>query len=79
MFEILETIRSELQIAEQEKRKVTTFHFLVLKHASVLNKVDKYEFCDAVGMKESFVAEFDKMIRLAKHLETEGVILAKPI
>ncbi len=79
MNDLIDSIKSELESAALQSRKVTTFHFQVLKHASELEHIDKYEFCEMVGMKESFIAEFDKMMRLSRYLKGQDIVLAKVI
>ena len=78
-MELFDIIKTQLDRAEASNEKTATFHYLVLKHADVLGQVDKYQFCEAVGMKESFVAEFSKMINVSKIMKQRSVILALPL
>ncbi len=54
------------------------FHFQVLKNAHLLTGVDPIEFCKRVGVKDSYQAEFRKMINVAKLMAQLGVELTDP-
>lgn len=71
-MELLERIKSELQVAEREKRKMATFLSLVLIHANELRTLDPSEFCAQVGVPDSYRAEFQKMLAAERALAGMG-------
>lgn len=71
-MELIEQIKSQLQIAESEKRKMATFHSLVLIHAHTLKNMDPKEFCMQVGVPDSYQAEFRKMLAAERALAGMG-------
>ncbi len=54
-------IREALSDAEQSRNKIAMFHFITLKCAADFIDEDPKAFCKAVGMQESYSAEFLKM------------------
>ncbi|MCB9981169.1 MAG: hypothetical protein H6860_02075 [Rhodospirillales bacterium] len=54
-------IKEALSDAEQSRNKIAMFHFITLKHADDFIDEDPKAFCKAVGMQESYAAEFLKM------------------
>ena len=67
-MDIIKTIKLALQKAAKERRKVRTFHTLVLVYANRLEHLDPHEFCRNVGVKDAFHSEFRKMINVAHTL-----------
>ncbi len=65
-MEIIETIKLALQEAGREKRKMATFHSLVLINADVLKHMDPHDFCRQVEVPDSYYIEFRKMLSV-KH------------
>lgn len=56
--------RQAIGAAAEEGKKLSTFHFLVLSNASMLEAEIPAEFCKAVGVPQGYVAEFTQMIAL---------------
>ena len=52
---------TSLNEAEQTRNKIAMFHFITLKYAADFIDEDPKSFCKAVGMQESYAAEFLKM------------------
>lgn len=75
-MEIIEEIRQALIIAEQENRKMATFHAMVLIHAGFLLTMDPHEFCRSVGVPDSYCTEFRKMISARNALSGFGYSIA---
>ena len=70
---MLEEIARLILQAERNGQKIAMFHYQVLINADRLEHVSAAEFCEAVGMKDSFKTEFSKMIALAKLMREQGV------
>ena len=70
---MLEEIARQIRRAERNGQKIAMFHYQVLIHADQLSHMRADDFCQAVGMKDSFKVEFSKMIALAKLMREEGV------
>lgn len=56
--------RQAISLAAEEGRKLATFHFLVLRNASMLESENPTEFCRAVDVPNGYVAEFTQMLAL---------------
>lgn len=76
-MELIETIRQALKHAAEDRKKVATFHSLVLLHASQLEHLDPHEFCRNVGVVDAFHIEFRKMIAAAHRLSELGYSIQK--
>lgn len=76
-MELVESIKQALQQAAKDRKKVATFHSLVLAHASKLEHLDPHEFCRNVGMTDAFHIEFRKMIAAARALSDLGYAVQK--
>ena len=46
--------------------KIATFHLQVLLNAQSLAGVNAHDFCQCVGVKESYAREFQKVIKVAE-------------
>jgi hypothetical protein len=69
-------IKAEIQAAALEDAKMSMFHFQVLKNAHDLNSDDPVEFCNRVGVPESYATEFRKMLALAQQIRGHGLALS---
>ena len=67
----------QIRQAELDGAKIAMFHYIVLSNAAQLKHANPKKFTTDVGLKESFHAEFSKMIALAKLMERLGVSLPK--
>ena len=76
-MELIETIKQALLQAAEERKKVATFHSLVLLYASQLEHLDPHEFCRNVGVTDAFHIEFRKMIAAAHTLSDLGYSIQK--
>lgn len=74
--EIYQEIRHALSSAER-KQYMVEVHLQMLKYADELKHVTAKEFCEGVGLKESFGTEFSKMRNLTTRLKTAGLDPAK--
>lgn len=54
-------IKQALSEAEETRNKIAMFHYITLRYASDFIDEDPKGFCRAVGMQESYAAEFLKM------------------
>jgi hypothetical protein len=68
-----EEIARSIRQAELSGQQIAMFHYQVLANADRLKNVRAGDFCEAVGMKQSFATEFSKMIALAKLMGERGV------
>ena len=75
-MELIPEIRKRIETASGTRDKVATFHFSVLTHAVELRGVDPVEFCRAVGMEDTYKAEFHKMMKLAEFIKKMGMTIA---
>lgn len=69
---MIEEIRQRIHEAEIDGHKTAMFHYQVLVHARELINVDAVEFCNAVGVPESYSTEFRKMLSLARIIQEQG-------
>ena len=69
---MLETIRQEIILAAHTKQKLAMFNYQVLINANALTTTDPVEFCIAVGVPQSYAAEFRKMLSLATVMQESG-------
>ena len=63
---MFEEIRQRILEASHSNQKIAMFHYQVLLNANNLINVDPVEFCDAVGVPQSYATEFRKMLSLAQ-------------
>ncbi|MCU8055800.1 transcription factor [Shewanella sp. SM34] len=70
--EIYEHIRVALNTAPRNQFTVE-LHLQMLKYADVLNHVTAKQFCEGVGLSQSFGAEFSKMRNLTPRLKAAGL------
>ena len=54
-------IKQALNEAEETRNKIAMFHYITLRYAEDFMDEDPKEFCRAVGMQESYAAEFGPM------------------
>ena len=69
----IKEIALEIAKAEQEGKKIAMFHFQVLKYADELKHYRAIDFCEDVGVPESYKTEFSKMIKLAEIINERGL------
>lgn len=74
---IIETIKVALQKAQVEKKRMATFHSLILLHADQLEQLDPKAFCQSVGVTDAYHIEFRKMIAVARLFSESGYIIQK--
>ena len=68
-----EEIAKQIKNASHDRNKSAMFHFQVLKNAHLLANVEPVEFCRQVGMNDSYVTEFNKMLKVAKIMQQQGI------
>jgi len=70
--DIFENIRAALAVAPRNQY-TAELHLQMLKYADELKSITAKEFCDGVGIKQSFGTEFSKMRNLTSRLKTAGL------
>lgn len=70
--DIFENIRAALEVAPRNQFTVE-LHLQMLKYADALKSITAREFCDGVGIKQSFGTEFSKMRNLTARLKLAGL------
>lgn len=70
--EIFERIRIALNDAPRNKY-TAEMHLQMIKYADQLNSISAKEFCEGVGLKNSFGTEFSKMRNLTERLKSAGL------
>ena len=65
---MIEHIKNAIQQAKHNEKTVT-IHFMFLKYANELDKVNPKQFCKDIGILESYETELRKMCKLAKFIE----------
>ena len=74
---VLKSIASRIKEAERQNKKTAMFHFQILIHADKLRGENALKFCREVGMKDSFVTDFKKLMSLSQMMKDEGYVLRK--
>ena len=77
LIEVVAAIRDAIKSAEKDRKKMATFHSLVLLHAEELQSVSPREFCQQIGVSEAYHIEFRKMISLSHRLTELGFDIQK--
>ena len=70
--EIFERIKAALN-GSPRNAYVAELHLQVIKYAEFLGHLTGKEFCAALGIGESFGAEFTKMRKISARLEAAGL------
>jgi hypothetical protein len=70
---IVAQIANDIRSASTHNNKSVMFHYSVLLHANELRGIDPVEFCEEVGVPESYKTEFRKMIKLAEFMKQMGM------
>ena len=73
----IQSIKTAIQKAVAERKKMSTFHSQVLLHAELLEHVEPEEFCRQVGVPPTYHIEFRKMIAAARRLSELGYSIQK--
>ncbi|OAI09305.1 transcription factor [Methylomonas methanica] len=61
-------------LAEAPRNQYTVeLHLQMLKYADSLKNITAKEFCEGVGLRESFGTEFSKMRNLTQRLKAAGL------
>ena len=64
----------QLALAEAPRNQYTAeLHLQMIKYADDLKNITAKEFCEGVGLRESFGAEFSKMRNLTQRLKAAGL------
>ena len=74
---MIQEIAAKVREATRNGKKIAMFHYQVLIDAEELNGVKPEEFCEEIGVKESYKTEFTKMLNLAKLMKEEGTNISK--
>jgi len=70
--EIYDSIK--LALAEAPRNQYTAeLHLQMIKYADELKNIKAKEFCEGVGLRQSFGTEFSKMRNLTQRLKTAGL------
>lgn len=69
--EIYAQIKKSLEEAPR-KQYTAEMHLQMIKYADALKSVTAREFCEGVGLKQSFGTEFSKMRNLTQRLKSAG-------
>ena len=70
--EIYQQIRSALAAAPRNQY-TAELHLQMLKYADQLKNITSKEFCEGVGLRQSFATEFSKMRNLTQRLKAAGL------
>ncbi|TWA73716.1 hypothetical protein FBZ83_1298 [Azospirillum brasilense] len=70
--EALKTIKAAIEGAPRNGY-VAELHLQVIKYAEVLQNVSRKEFCEALGIGDSFGTEFMKMKKIAGRLRAANL------
>ncbi|UOQ54611.1 HTH-like domain-containing protein [Hymenobacter cellulosivorans] len=76
MKHLFTQISLAIEQAALANQKVAMLHLQVLKHADELAAVSPKDFCEAVGLQDSYKAEYSKMLKLASVMKQENLKLA---
>ena len=71
--ELIESIRIDVAVAAEDMQKTAMFHLRTLQHAEEVNLINPKEYCDKVGVPQSFFTEVAKMVALKKLMIQEGI------
>ena len=64
----------KLALAEAPRNQYTAeLHLQMIKYADDLKHITAKEFCEGVGLRESFGTEFSKMRNLTQRLKAAGL------
>lgn len=64
----------KLALAEAPRNQYTAeLHLQMIKYADELKHITAKEFCEGVGLRESFGTEFSKMRNLTQRLKAAGL------
>ncbi|EJG1724887.1 transcription factor [Vibrio parahaemolyticus] len=64
----------KLALKEAPRNQYTAeLHLQMIKYADELKHITAKEFCDEVGLRQSFGTEFSKMRNLTKRLKAAGL------
>ena len=70
--EIYDSIK--LALAEAPRNQYTAeLHLQMIKYADELKNIKAKEFCEGVGLRQSFGTEFSKMRNLTQRLKAAGL------
>lgn len=70
--EIYESIKKVLSDAPRNKY-TAELHLQMIKYADELKNITAKEFCEGVGLRQSFGTEFSKMRNLTQRLKEAGL------
>ena len=70
--EIYDSIKQALAEAPRNQYTVE-LHLQMLKYADALKNITAKEFCEGVGLSQSFGTEFSKMRNLTQRLKAAGL------
>jgi len=70
--EIYQRIRAALAAAPRNQY-TAELHLQMLKYADQLKTITSKEFCEGVGLRQSFATEFSKMRNLTQRLKAAGL------
>ena len=68
-----EEIAEQIREATDDGNKTAMFHLQVLKNAHLLADIDPVDFCRKVEARDSYKVEFQKMIKRARLLKSQGL------
>lgn len=71
-IEIFENIKQALAQAPR-KQYTAELHLQMIKYADELSSITAKEFCEGVGLRNSFGTEFSKMRNLTARLKAAGL------
>jgi len=72
LTEIYANIRHALDTSPR-KGWTAEMHLQIIKYAEALANVSGREFCEGVGINDSYGSEFNKMVRIAPRLRAAGL------
>ena len=73
----IKSIASRIKEAERQNKKVAMLHFQILINADELRGFNAVKFCKEVGVKESYNADFNKILNLSQMIKEEGYVIKK--
>lgn len=74
---IISQIKEATEAARENGNYTAELHLQIIKHSDVLQNLSGKEFCDALGISDSYKVEFNKMINIAPRLKTSGLSVDK--
>jgi hypothetical protein len=73
---MIEEIKRKIEQAEQEQKKLATFHLEILLHAEELSGYDPKQLCEDLGLPAPYATEFRQMLALSRLLQERSLSIS---